>query len=931
MVQFTVSNGAARFVANKGGTYSAIDSDVITTGTAVGGATVGWTHIFKLEAQEDKTDIDAGVKFARIGDRVWQDSNGNGIQDPIETGGVSGVAVKLYSSAAGLTAEAVNAFGITVSAVTTTALGIYQFSDLKADTYVVEFITQGGYIITQQKTTTSGIDSDADRITGLTGDITLAAGEQDITIDCGMHTGASVGNYVFNDRNFNDTQDKGIDVGVSGVAVTLYVSKGGVTSQALYWDKTTVESITTTGSGFYKFTGLDPGDYMVQFKTTDSAFRATYPNKGSDDTKDSDGIKTTTNYSVVLTEIFTLTSGVTNLDIDQGFFEMNAGITIDKTVYEGDYDALKIGSDFIATLSSKAITYIFKIKNTGNTILKDITVIDADLGISLANMTTVSGTTILTPGATLVAYYVTTLAVSLVNTAKTTGTAVYDMGGEPINGMAKPTASDTATVIIVNPGLKVYKTVYSGHTSGSGIGSKLLADTSGNAITYVFKIINTSDTFLTDIILTDNAIKKGGSFLTNGGMTLKSGSMPLTPGSILEYYFETTLTGDLFNTVSAIGTPCSPSGTIFPLVPKPTSADYAEVQVGSSIGDSVWYDTNGDGIKDTSEPGVSGVTVELYNAGGLVSSTATNINGYYTFDKLTKGDYRVKVITGSSLDGYKQSADRDTTLDNQTNVSITKSATVIDNADFGYEPIPHLKFTKTVNPPNAKPGQTVIYTLTVTNDGKAELEDIWISDTAVGINITIAKLTTTGIFTTDVAFNLPSTFVGPWINIAEAWSSTTAIVTAQAITNVSPPSSPPPPVIPPVIPPVVPPIGPGGGTVDTEEDTPIGGTVPGTGGTVVTPPGDGTVTVEDGKWTYTPDPGFVGTDSFVIVTIDDDGVPISYEIIVNVLEKDNLHLPKTGGVDQGFLYGTGFLLMLLGLMLLRRRSYNESRGRRKRA
>lgn len=70
-----------------------------------------------------------------------------------------------------------------------------------------------------------------------------------------------------------------------------------------------------------------------------------------------------------------------------------------------------------------------------------------------------------------------------------------------------------------------------------------------------------------------------------------------------------------------------------------------------SIGDFVWEDLNGNGIYDPGEPGVNGITVELYSEdGSLLDSTITanNINGdpgYYLFTGLEEGIYQVKFVT----------------------------------------------------------------------------------------------------------------------------------------------------------------------------------------------------------------------------------------------------------------------------------------------
>ena len=44
------------------------------------------------------------------------------------------------------------------------------------------------------------------------------------------------------------------------------------------------------------------------------------------------------------------------------------------------------------------------------------------------------------------------------------------------------------------------------------------------------------------------------------------------------------------------------------------TADFGYWETGkSSIGDRVWYDLNGDGTQDAGEPGINGMTVNLYS------------------------------------------------------------------------------------------------------------------------------------------------------------------------------------------------------------------------------------------------------------------------------------------------------------------------------
>ena len=65
----------------------------------------------------------------------------------------------------------------------------------------------------------------------------------------------------------------------------------------------------------------------------------------------------------------------------------------------------------------------------------------------------------------------------------------------------------------------------------------------------------------------------------------------------------------------------------------------------SSLGDKVWLDADKDGIQDSGEAGISGVTVNLYDcSGNLISTTTTDSNGNYLFSNLSAGSYMVQFV-----------------------------------------------------------------------------------------------------------------------------------------------------------------------------------------------------------------------------------------------------------------------------------------------
>lgn len=91
-----------------------------------------------------------------------------------------------------------------------------------------------------------------------------------------------------------------------------------------------------------------------------------------------------------------------------------------------------------------------------------------------------------------------------------------------------------------------------------------------------------------------------------------------------------------------------------------------------NLGNFVWHDLDADGIQDPSEPGVAGITVQLWNADktSLIDSTSTNGSGIYSLIAPLPGDYRVRVVpfTGSSFTDKNQGADD--TRDSDINDSI---------------------------------------------------------------------------------------------------------------------------------------------------------------------------------------------------------------------------------------------------------------------
>ncbi|MBL7771686.1 MAG: T9SS type A sorting domain-containing protein [Chitinophagaceae bacterium] len=271
----------------------------------------GNTHNRSLDAGINKGDLVIGL--GSLGDLVWYDMNGNGLQDTNEQG-VAGVSVTLYEQD-----------GTTlINTTTTDALGNYIFTGLDAGYYVVGFTNLPlGFTISPKNADVLGIDgvvnSDVNAATQLTDVVALGKGEDKMTVDMGIvpnNTVASLGNYVWFDLNKDGLQDP-TEPGVQGVTVTLYDNTNSA-----------IRTTTTTANGFYLFAGLSPDTYSVGFSNLPDGYTLTTPNS------DAAGINGTANSDADagtgLTSTVTLVAGEYNPNLD-------AGIITNIVASVGDY------------------------------------------------------------------------------------------------------------------------------------------------------------------------------------------------------------------------------------------------------------------------------------------------------------------------------------------------------------------------------------------------------------------------------------------------------------------------------------------------------------------------------------------------------------------------------------------------------------------
>lgn len=240
----TDANGKYLFDDLAAGVYCV---DVIDATVPAGLRLVAGTDPLLVTLAQDQDYLTADFGYAStagvIGDRVWSDANGNGVQDPGEIG-IGGVTLDLMS--AGADGQCGTADDAKLASTTTATDGSYLFTGLAAGQYCVVVTDTAGKLtgLTQTKAPTQPI--------------TLASAQIFLDADFG-YRGATlcgeVGDLVFYDANRNGVFEPGTqDRGINGVTLSLY----NADEEAL------VATTTTDANGAYLFSGLYSGRYWIE-------------------------------------------------------------------------------------------------------------------------------------------------------------------------------------------------------------------------------------------------------------------------------------------------------------------------------------------------------------------------------------------------------------------------------------------------------------------------------------------------------------------------------------------------------------------------------------------------------------------------------------------------------------------------------------------
>ena len=232
-----------------------------------------------LGAGEENLTADFGYNWGdgvlgAIGDRVWIDANGDGVQDPGEIGVAN---VKLNLITAGADGEFGTADDVVAAMTFTDAAGNYIFDGLAADAYQVQVdpsnFAAGGPL---ENYTQTGDPDDFGMLAGAPDNLTttpvvLAPGDVFLNADFGYQPpddqNNTIGDTVWLDADGDGIQD-GNEPGIPGVTIKLVRDDNG--NGMIDAGEPIIGTATTDANGMYLFVGVPDGDYLVMVTDTDN-------------------------------------------------------------------------------------------------------------------------------------------------------------------------------------------------------------------------------------------------------------------------------------------------------------------------------------------------------------------------------------------------------------------------------------------------------------------------------------------------------------------------------------------------------------------------------------------------------------------------------------------------------------------------------------
>jgi uncharacterized repeat protein (TIGR01451 family) len=378
-----------------------------------------------------------------------------------------------------------------------------------------------------------------------------------------------------------------------------------------------------------------------------------------------------------------------------------------------------------------------------------ITVVDADtftytvLGTPATPATGTITASVLGPAATLAVGATSTLSFQVrINAGTVAGTVIPNTGrySSLQSGMIP---SNPVTTTVVAPVLVSTKTVTPGPLHP------------GEVATFEIRVQNTGGAGASNVVISDPLAASNTAYLAGSmewrlnagaftpltdaadadagtvtGTTLSFALATLGAGQELTFRFEATVTGTsgqfVTNQATVSSTQTGPQDTNLTQIP---------IVGNATVTGHVWLDIDGDRVQDPDEPNLANVTVRITDSAGNVQLDTTDAFGNFTAivpagaTVLDVDQTDTDIPAGSTLTTVTANPPNPTTGQPNDPQTITAVANATRNfTNVGYQPPP--VSVRKVSSANGSvlPGQTITYTVTITNNSGATQTGITVDD-----------------------------------------------------------------------------------------------------------------------------------------------------------------------------------------------------------
>ncbi len=578
--------------------------------------------------------VTGGTPTYTVGDRVFNDTDQDGIQDAGEAG-VNNVTVRIYDDP--------NCGGSPRATTLTSGNGNYSFSGLEAGDYCVQFenLPSGSQVSPANQGGNDATDSDGVDIGGNRARISnILVNADDPTNDLGIYTPVqpryTLGDTVFNDADQDGIQDGG-ESGVSGVTVRLYPDAS--------CGSNAIGTTVTNGIGRYTFTGLPAGTYCVQFENIPAGFVVSPANQGGNDALDSDGV-----------DIGGQRARISNINLSAD------DPTNDLGIYQPTAPTYTLGDRVFNDTNKNGIQNAGEVGVSG--VLVELFGNGTCSGSAIANQTTSNGTynfSGLNAG-TYCVKFSNIPAGFVVSPANQGGNDAADSDGVNIGGQMAQISNINLSADDPTNDLGIYKP----QTGGGSIDIELYKDATvetinvGEDFNFTLTLYNRGPETATNVQVRDllpSCVSLNGAFPGQGTYSngiWNAGNINVNGSASLSFWVKAISGGTCKNVAEVI----AHNETDVDSSPNNDDGDQSEDDEDSAqvivnggnnrftLGDKVFMDDDADGIQDPNEPGDPGITVQLFNngncSGTAIGTTVTDSNGFYSFGDLLAGTYCIE-------------------------------------------------------------------------------------------------------------------------------------------------------------------------------------------------------------------------------------------------------------------------------------------------